>query len=102
MAFSSIIEILKVNEPRTGVSQKTGKAWSMQEAECVLRDQEGQVVQVGVLDVPRELIDNLRPGVYTASFTLSAHYQSRKIGAQLVSLTPMPTRQQPAAAAAKS
>ncbi|MGE8445688.1 MAG: hypothetical protein ACN6O1_05685 [Comamonas sp.] len=101
MAFSSIIEILKVGEIRSGVG-KTGKAWQMQEAECILRDQDGQVVQVGVLDVPRDLIDNLRPGVYTASFTLNAHYQSRKIGAQLVALTPIPTRAQPAPAVAKS
>ncbi len=101
MAFSSIIEILKLGETRTGVG-KTGKPWAMQEAECILRDQDGQVTQVGVLDVPRDLIDNLRPGVYTASFTLNAHYQSRKIGAQLVALTPIPTRAQPAPAAAKS
>ena len=100
MAFSSIIEILKLGETRTGVG-KTGKPWAMQEAECILRDQEGQVTQVGVLDVPRDLIDNLRPGVYTASFTLNAHYQPRKIGAQLVALTPMPPRSpaKPAAAA---
>ncbi|MFE1572230.1 hypothetical protein ACFIQG_10470 [Comamonas odontotermitis] len=91
MAFSSIIEILKVGDIRSGVG-KTGKPWQMQEAECILRDQDGGVVQVGVLDVPRDLIDNLRPGVYTASFTLSAHYQSRKIGAQLVALTPLPAR----------
>lgn len=92
MSFSSIVEILKVNEARTGTSQKTGKPWAMQEAECILRDQEGGVVQVGVLDVPKELIDNLRPGVYTASFTLTAGYSDRKIGARLVALTPMPTR----------
>ena len=92
MAFSSIVEILKVNEARTGTSQATGKPWVMQEAECVLRDQDGGVVQVGALDVPRELIDNLRPGVYTAVFTLAANYKTRKIGAQLVSLTPVPAR----------
>lgn len=92
MAFSSIVEILKVNEARTGTSQKTGKPWAMQEAECILRDQDGGVVQVGVLDVPKELIDNLRPGVYTASFTLAAGYSDRKIGARLVALTPVPAR----------
>ncbi len=99
MSFSSVIQILKVGDIRSGVG-KTGKPWQMQEAECILIDGDGQVSQVGVLDVPRELVGNLNPGTYSATFTLSAHYQTRKIGAQLVALTPHPTRKPTEAAKA--
>lgn len=89
MQHSSVIQILKINDPREGVG-KTGKPWKMQEAECVLIDGDGQVSQVGVLDVPRDLIGTIQPGTYTATFSMRAHYQTRKIGSELVHLTPVP------------
>ena len=90
MSYSSVVEILKVNELREGTSTKTGKKWVMQEAECILRDGDGGVAQVGGLDIPREMIGQLVPGLYMATFSLQAHYQTRKIGAVLVDLRPMP------------
>lgn len=90
MSYSSVVEILKINDLREGTSSKTGKKWQMQEAECILRDGDGGVAQVGVLDIPREMIGQLVPGLYMATFSLQAHYQTRKIGAMLVDLRPMP------------
>lgn len=86
MQHSSVVQILKVNESRSGVG-KTGKAWTMQEAECILIDGDGQVSQVGVLDVPKDMIGHITPGNYTATFSLAAHYQTRKIESRLTALT---------------
>ncbi|MEQ6435171.1 hypothetical protein V8Z74_09025 [Comamonas sp. w2-DMI] len=70
MQHSSVVQILKVNEPRSGIG-KNNKEWRMQEAECILLDGDGQVSQVGVLDVPKEMIGNIVPGTYTATFSLA-------------------------------
>lgn len=90
MSYSSVIQVLKVNPLREGTSVKSGKKWQMQEAECILLDGDGAVTQVGVLDVPREMIGQVGPGTYLASFSLQAHYQTRKIGSVLVDLRPIP------------
>ena len=102
MSHSSIVQILKLSEPRVGVSAKTNKAWKMQEAECILLDSEGAVSQVGVLDVPKELIGVIVPGTYTATFSLAAHYQTRKIESRLTALTRLPTKGERAPAEAKA
>lgn len=102
MQHSSIVQILKVNEPRSGIG-KNNKPWQMQEAECILLDGDGAVSQVGVLDVPKDMIGNIVSGTYTATFSLSAHYQTRKIESRLVSLTRLPGKgERPAAAEAKA
>ena len=93
MQHSSVVQILKVNDPRSGIG-KNNKAWQMQEAECILLDADGQVSQVGVLDVPKDMIGNLTPGNYTATFTLAAHYQTRKIESRLTGLTRIPSKQE--------
>ena len=62
----------------------------MQEAECILLDDAGQVSQVGVLDVPKEMIGLIAPGNYTATFSMVAHYQTRKIESRLTALTRIP------------
>lgn len=100
MSHSSIVQILKLSEPRVGVSVKTNKAWKMQEAECILLDSDGAVSQVGVLDVPKELVGVIVPGTYTATFSLAAHYQTRKIESRLTALTRIPSKSERAAVAA--
>ena len=101
MQHSSVVQILKVNDPRSGIG-KNNKAWQMQEAECILLDADGQVSQVGVLDVPKDMIGNIVPGTYTATFSLAAHYQTRKIESRLTNLTRLPNKQERAAAADKA
>ena len=100
MQHSSVVQILKVNEPRSGVG-KNGKNWTMQEAECILIDGDGQVSQVGVLDVPKDMIGSLTPGMYTATFTMSAHYQTRKIEPRLTGLTRVSSKLERQASEAK-
>ncbi|MDH1476626.1 hypothetical protein N5F13_19185 [Comamonas thiooxydans] len=101
MQHSSVVQILKVNDSRSGVG-KNGKAWTMQEAECILIDGDGQVSQVGVLDVPKDMIGHISPGNYTATFTLAAHYQTRKIESRLTGLTRILSKQERQASEAKS
>lgn len=88
MALTSIIQILKVNEKRTG--NKNGRDWAMQDAECALLNDTGELEQVGGLELPKELMGDAapKPGVYLASFALRAGMRDRKIVAVLTALTP--------------
>ncbi len=89
--MTSLIQILKLNEPRTGVG-KTGKPWTMQEAEVALLDDAGEIQQVGGLLLPRDMTGDKAPakGVYVGSFALEADYKTRKVVAVLTALTPYP------------
>ena len=95
--MQSKIKILKINEVRSGV--KNGKEWSMQDAECILMNDDGSIGNVGVLQLPKSLMGDKLPkhGDYTASFALHAGFD-RKINAVLTALTPLGA---PAAAASK-
>jgi hypothetical protein len=89
--MQSLIKILKVNEPRKGISSKTNKPWEMQDAECLLMNDDGSVGSVGVLQLPKALMGTNLPAVgdYTAKFTLQSGMTDRKINAVLVGLTPI-------------
>lgn len=88
MALTSIIQILKVNEKRTG--EKNGRAWAMQDAECALLADTGELEQVGVLQLPKDMMGEAapKPGIYIGAFALRAGMQDRKIGAVLTALQP--------------
>lgn len=88
--MQSIIQILKLNDPKKGISQKTGKPYDMQDAECLLLTDEGVISQVGVLQIPNSLRDKAAPGTFTATFGLNASYKDRRIEAVLTGLTPLP------------
>ena len=100
--MQSIIQILKLNDPKTGTSAKTGRAYDMQDAECLLLKDDGSIDQVGVLQVPKALRDQVKPGTFTATFALHANFASRRIEAVLTGLVPIPsnkgTAPKPAAA----
>lgn len=96
--MQSILQIFKVNDPRTG--EKDGRKWAIQECECALLDESGQVQEVGVLSLPRELVGNTTPGVYLGAFALKAGYKDRKIGAVLTGLQPYQVRRAAPSAAA--
>lgn len=103
MAFTALIQIIKVNEARSG--SKDGRAWEMQDAECLLLDEDGQPSQVGVLMLPKDLRNVTKTGTYTGSFALSAGLRDRRIEAVLTGLVPVDIksiRRQPAAAPASS
>ena len=88
MALTSIIQILKVNDQRSGV--KNNRPWAMQDCECALLADTGELEQVGVLQLPKDMMGDAAPkiGIYIGSFALRAGMQDRKIGAVLTALTP--------------
>lgn len=100
MALTSIIQIIKTNEKRSGV--KDGRPWEMQDAECILVDEDGAATQVGVLQLPKHLLGDAapRPGTYAASFALQAGMRDRRIQAVLTDLRPvqLSAQRKPAAA----
>lgn len=99
MANTSLLQIFKVNDARSGV--KDGRPWSMQDAECAILDDDGVMQQVGVLPLPKHMMGDVapKPGVYLGSFALMAGMKDRRIGSVLTGLTPYEVRK-PAAAAA--
>jgi hypothetical protein len=101
--MQSVLQILKLNEARSGVSKTTGKPWEMQDAECLILSAEGVVDEVGVLMIPKELMGKVAPGVYLGTFALRADKSregGRRIMPVLVGLQPfsVPRPAQPARA----
>lgn len=93
--FSALIQIIKVNEKRSG--QKDGRAWELQDAECLLLNEDMTPSQVGVLSLPKHLRGDMapKPGVYTGTFALQSGLRDRRIEALLTGLTPVPKAQAP-------
>jgi hypothetical protein len=105
--MQSIIQIFKVDELKKGTSQKTGRPYEMQSAQCALLTPEGVIDQVGVLDIPPKLREGLTPGTYTAAFAMRASMQTGRLEAVLTGLMPVPAGSAkgatlPPAAAAKA
>jgi hypothetical protein len=92
MIGSALINIIKVNDARNGV--KEGRPWSMQDAECLLLNDDGTPATVGVLQLPKELMGDKapRPGIYTGSFALRSGLRDRRIEAVLTALVPAQDR----------
>jgi hypothetical protein len=91
--FQSIIEVLLVNA-KGGVSKKAPFApWAISEAHCVLRNDDGTAGAVGILVVPKALVDVVKPGLFTASFGMEAASYGENQGrivAVLTNLVPVP------------
>ena len=77
MSLTSIIRIIRVNEKRSGT--KDGRAWELQDCECLLMTEDGEATQVGVLSLPKTMRgDNApKPGVYLGAFALQAVVETR-------------------------
>lgn len=88
MSLTSIIRIIRVNEKRSGT--KDGRAWELQDCECLLMTEDGEATQVGVLSLPKAMRgDNApKPGVYLGAFALQASLRDRRIEAILTGLQP--------------
>lgn len=95
--MQSILRILKLNEPKKGISAKTGRPYDMQDAECLILKDTGEIDQVGVLDIPRDLRDKVVPGDFIGTFALKPDMASRKIKAILTGLQPYGVKGTPAA-----
>ncbi|MBB4842208.1 hypothetical protein HNP55_000703 [Paucibacter oligotrophus] len=90
--MQSIIQILKVNDLKSGISKKTGNPYEMQDAEALLLNDDGSIGCVGVLQVPKALREVVKPGTFTATFALHADFTSRRITSILTGLVPVPGR----------
>lgn len=88
--MNNFLQILKVNEARKG--NKNGRDWLMQDCECILLDDSGNPDSVGVLMLPKDMVEDKAPkaGVYSGAFTLKPDIMTKRIEARLVSLTPVP------------
>lgn len=86
------LQILKVNPIREGVGKSSGNAYRMQDAECLILSDTGEVDQVGVLMLAKDQVGNTEPGTYLGSFAMRANTSregGRKIEAVLTGLTPV-------------
>lgn len=88
--MNSFLQILKLNEPRSGV--KNDRKWEMQDAECIIFDEAGAVDQVGVLMIPKDMMGRVTVGMFSGSFSLRANTTregQRRIEAVLTGLVPV-------------
>lgn len=89
--MQTILEILLVSV-KAGNAKKTGNPYSISEAHCILRNDDGTPGAVGVLVVPKPLEPVAKRGMFTASFGLQAASfgeQQGRIIAVLTGLTPL-------------
>lgn len=89
--MQSILQIIKVNEEKTGV--KDGRPWAIQDCECILLKDTGEPDQVGVLSLPKDLRGKVVPGTFLGTFALRADLRSRRIEAVLTGLQPYAAKQ---------
>lgn len=100
MTFSSTLQVLKVEkEQRT--SKRTGNTYDHFAARCVVLDDNGEVVTVGVITSKActpEVREKVRPGTYRALFALQVSDYGDQQG-QIVSMLTdlMPVQVKPAA-----
>lgn len=79
------LEILFIDAPRSGVSPKTQKPWTMQTCQCVIHDEDG-TKSVGEMVLPKD-IPIPAVGFYDALFKIGVDF-NKKVTGYLVGLTP--------------
>lgn len=96
--MQSLLQVLAVNEPRTG--EKDGRKWQSQDVEAITRGEDGSYGKSGRMRLPKDLVGAVTPGLYMASFCLDRD-ESREGGGRLVSklvgLQPYALKGEPAA-----
>lgn len=89
MALTSLIQIIKVGAVQD--KKWEGREYQVQEAECLLLDEHGEVESVGVLRLSEKFRkDPPTKGTFQAVFSLVASPKDRRIGAIVTGLTPVP------------
>lgn len=86
------LQILKVNELRKGIGKVSKEPYEMQDAECIILSDTGEVAEVGVLLIPKDLMGTIQPGTFAGSFAMRANKGKeggRKIEAVLTGLRPV-------------
>jgi len=79
------VEILSI-EKNEGVSKKSGQAYKIVKAHCILFTDEGDR-QIGMLNIPRGM-EEPAPGMYDAIFGMGVDFQTRDIAGRLKELRP--------------
>lgn len=99
--MQSLLQVLAVNEPRTG--EKDGRTWQSQDVEAITRGEDGSFGKAGRLRLPKELVGAVTPGLFMGSFSLERD-ESREGGgrliAKLVGLQPYALKGEPASKSA--
>lgn len=90
--MQSTIQIFKLDEVKKGISKKSGQPYEIHTAQAALIDSVGNVDTVGVLDIPRDLREVVKPGIFTGSFAMKTNFSNGRIEAVLVGLTPVPAQ----------
>lgn len=89
--MNASLEILLIKQ-KSGVSRTTGKPYTLNEAHCVVRGDDGVPSGVGTLLIPNSFVEVPKPGLYSATFQMVASTYGEsagKISAELCTLTPM-------------
>jgi len=89
---TSLIQIIKVGPVQN--REYDGRKYDVQEAECILINDDGTPEAVGVLRLGESMRGDKAPplGTYSAKFSLMPSPKDRKIGAVLTGLTPVQQR----------
>jgi hypothetical protein len=90
ISMQSTIRVFKLDEVKRGTSSKTGKPYEIHTAQCALIDDNGNVDQVGTLDIPPDLRGKVQQGLYRGSFALKTNFQNGRIESALTGLTLVP------------
>ena len=85
--MQSLLQIIKVNDERTIPARGDRGAFQVQDAECILLDEDGSPQKVGVLRVPGPLKPMVKVGTFLGTFGLEPSYKDRTIQAVLTGLT---------------
>ncbi|MDQ0011868.1 hypothetical protein J2W23_000232 [Variovorax boronicumulans] len=91
--MQGILRIFKIDEPKKGISTKTGKPYEIHTAQCALLTDAGELDQVGVLDLPPTFRGKVTQGDYRGTYAMGVNFQNGKIGPVLTDLQPLTPRQ---------
>jgi len=88
---AGILQIILVNQMREGVGKLSGQPYRMQDCECILLNDDGTPKEVGVLMLGKEMVGNVKPGIYIGEYSLRANKSEkggRRIEAVITGLQP--------------
>jgi hypothetical protein len=88
--MQSNIRVFKLDEPKKGISKKSGNPYEIHTAQAALVDVAGNIDTVGVLDIPPDLRGKVAPGLYTGTFAMKTNFQNGRIESVLTGLTAIP------------
>lgn len=93
----SFINVHAVMPVQKGVG-KNGKPYEIQKASVSLLDENGELLQAGVLRVPNSAVGKLKPGVYAPGFGMRIDFQNNEVIPVMNSLLAVPSRNAPVTA----